>query len=218
MAKLIGGLHGRPSGNVGGVVYGAARTRLGKVVTARELVYPSNPQSAGQVLQRHKFSEALFAVRHLGATLWQNDFNRAIGQLPGFQSMMSIILSNTDALEDFNTPPATPLGNLHYAGAMAAVTGVGAAGTVDLSWTAELGLNGTAADVIEVFGVEKLESLGQVRGAVNFAATGVRADTSLIVPTGSGNMVFQVGVYWQGAGTAVGLLSECKWFEVTSKA
>lgn len=218
MAKLIGGLHGRPSGNVGGVVYGAARTRLGKAVTARELVYPSNPNSAGQVIQRRKFKGSLYATRHLTSGLWQSDFNRAIGQLPGFQSMMSILLMNTDNVFLLTAPPDTPLGNLHIAGNMAAVTGVGAAGSVDLSWTAELGLNGTAADVINVFGIKADESATGVRGAVDFAATGVRADTTLIVPTGSSGADWIIGIYWQGAGTALGLLSECVWFTVTSKA
>lgn len=218
MAKLIGGLHGRPAGTVGGVVYGSARSRQGKIVTARELVFPSNPQSAGQVLQRNKFSEALYAVRHLGASLWQDDFNRAIGQLPGFQSMMSIILSNTDASEDFNTPADTPLGNLHFPASWAPVTGVGAAGSIDITWNAGLGLNGTANDTLVVFCVEKLESAGQVRGAVVPACVAVRSDATVTIASGSSGMTFQIGCYFQGVGTAVGLLSLCRWTEVTSKA
>lgn len=218
MAKLIGGLHGRPAGNVGGVVYGAARTRIGKVVTARELVYPSNPKTVAQVLQRAKFEEALNAVRRLGASLWQDDWNRSIGQLPGFQSMMSIILYNTDASEDFNTPPDTPLGSLSFTSSLAIVTGAGAAGTVDATWNTGLGINGTANDVVEVFGVEKAAGVGNIRGAVDFAATTTRSTGSLTIATGSSNTCFQVGFYFQGAGTAAGLLSLCRWTEVTSKA
>jgi len=218
MAKLVGGLHGRPAGNVGGVIYGAARTRTGKAVTARELVYPSNPQTAGQVLQRNKFKEALYAVRHLGPTLYQDDWNRAIGQLPGFQSMMSIILENTDASEDFNTPADTPLGNLHFPSSWAPVTGAGASGTIDITWNTGLGLNGTANDVLVVFGVQKLEAAGQIRGSIVCATTEVRSDGSATVAMGSSNKVFQVCGYFQGAGTAAGLLSLARWTEVTSKA
>jgi len=218
MAKLVGGLHGRPAGNVGGVVYGAARTRIGKVVTARELVFPSNPESTAQVLQRNKFLEALYATRYLGASLWQDDFNRAIGQLPGFQSMMSIILENTDASEDFNTPPDTPLGNLHFPSTWTPVTGAGASGTIDITWDTGLGLNGTANDVLVVFGVGKLEGAGQTRRAIVCATTEVRSDGSATVAMGASNTIFQLAGYFQGAGTAAGLLTLCRWTEVTSKA
>jgi len=218
MAKLIGGLHGRPSGNVGGVVYGAARTRLGKVVTARELVYPSNPSSAGQVIQRRIFTGSLYATRHLASGLWQDDFNRSIGQLPGFQSMMSILLNNTDNSFVLTAPPDTPLGNLHIAGSMAIVTGLTNGGDVDLSWTAETGLNGTVNDLLGVFTVEVAEGSAGVRSAVDRSLAVVRSDTSVTIPTGSSATDWIVAVYWKGAGTAAGLLSECVWFTVTSKA
>jgi hypothetical protein len=218
MAKLIGGLHGRPAGNVGGIIYGAARTRIGKLVTARELVYPSNPQTAPQMLQRHIFLEALYAVRHLGPTLYQDDWNRAIGQLPGFQSMMSIVLNGTDALEVFSAPADTPLGNLHFPGTFSIITGAGAPGTVQASWSTELGLNGTANDVIEVFGIEADATVDYRRGAVDFAATDVRSTGALTIATGASSTDWVVGAYFQGAGAAVGLLSLCRWTDVTSHA
>jgi len=218
MAIITGGLHGRARGNVNGIIYGAARTRFGKVVTAREYVVPSDPQTAAQVIQRRKFEGSLYAVRHLGSTLWQSDFNRSIGQLPGFQSMMSIILENTDNTFVLAAPPDTPLGNLHYGASMAAVTGVGAGGDVDLTWNAALGLNGTAADVVEVFGVRADESSAGIRGGVDFAATAIRSDAALVVATGSSGADWIIGIYFQGAGVALGLLSECHWFAVTSKA
>lgn len=218
MAIIRGGLHGRASGNVNGIIYGAARTRFGKVVTAREFVIPSDPKTAGQIIQRRKFAGNLLAVRNLGATLWAGDFNRSIGQLPGFQSMMSILLTNTDNSFDLTPPPDTPLGNLTEPLTLTVQTGIGVAGDVDLAWTGGLGLNGTAADVIEVFGIEKAEFASGKRFALNFAATGVRSDTALVVPTGSSGGEWVFGVYMQGAGVAEGLLSFVSWFAVTSKA
>jgi|GEM_PF-5240860 len=218
MAIITGGLHGRPSGNVAGVVYGAARTRTGKAVTARELVYPSNPKTPGQVLQRAKFSEALNATRLLGATLWQDDFNRAIGQLPGFQCMMSIILNGTNAAEEFVSPADTPLGNLHFPGTFTCVTGVGAGGTVTLDWTAEVGINGTVADDLEVFMVAKDAGAGNTRHAYDMIATTTRATTTLVAQTGVAGTDIVIGVYWKGAGTADGLYSLCRWFDVTTHA
>jgi len=218
MAIIRGGLHGRPSGNVAGVVYGAARTRTGKAVTARELVYPSNPKTAGQILQRAIFKEALNATRRLGSTLWQNDFNRSIGQLPGFQSMMSIIMLGTNAAEEFVSPADTPLGNLTYPGTFTVVTGAGATGTVTIDWTAELGINGTAADLLNVFCVRKEAGAGETRNAYHMISAAVRSDTSLVVSTSFTNEEVVVGAYFSGAGTADGLLSLCRYFDVTSHA
>ncbi|MBA7706065.1 hypothetical protein ES703_114910 [subsurface metagenome] len=179
---------------------------------------PSDPKTAAQVIQRRKFAGCLYAIRHIGATLWQADFNRAIGQLPGFQSMMSIAILNTDDAFVMTAPPDTPLGNLHYGGSMAVVVGVGVAGDIDLSWTAELGLNGTDADVVEVFGFGADEIGAGTRRGVDFAATATRVDALLVVPTGTAGQDWIIGIYFQGAGVAEGLLSECHWFAVTSMA
>jgi hypothetical protein len=100
MAILEGGIFSNPRGKTGGIVFGAARTRTGKKVTSRLLVPPSNPNTAAQQVQRGKFAEALAIVRLLGSGIYQSDFNRSIGQLPGFQSVTSIFLNALDASED----------------------------------------------------------------------------------------------------------------------
>jgi hypothetical protein len=218
MAIIVGGLHGRPSGNVSGVVYGAARTRTGKAVTARELVYPSNPQTPGQMLQRHIFLESLDATRNLAAGLWQDDFNRAIGQLPGFHSMMSIILNNTDALEVLGAPADTPLGNLHFPDTFAVATGAGAAGSFTCTWTNELGGNGTAADIVKAFAIAVDAGVAYDRFAIDCVDTEVRVNLTEVMQTGVAATDMIVGAYVQGAGAAVGLLSPCHWFTVTTHA
>jgi len=218
MAIVRGGLHGRPSGNVAGVVYGAARTRTGKAVTARELVYPSNPRTAGQLLQRYIFLEALYATRHIGPSGYQDDWNRSIGQLPGFQSFMSIIMDNTDAAEDFNTPPDTPLGNLHFPGTFSIATGSGAAGSVTVSWSTETGLNGTAADVLRWIGIQKGAEVDHSRPAWFSGYTEVRATGTYVLGCLANAEVYQIATWIQGAGTADGLLSLARWYECTSHA
>ncbi|MCK5506206.1 MAG: hypothetical protein KAJ10_13660 [Thermodesulfovibrionia bacterium] len=218
MAIVRGGLHGRPSGNVAGVVYGAARTRTGKAVTARELVFPSNPKTAAQVLQRAIFTESLAAVRRLTASLWQDDFNRSIGQLPGFHSMMSIVMLGTNASEEFISPADTPLGNLHFPGTFTVVTGAGAAGTVQIDWTNELGLNGTVNDELIVFCISKDAISATVRYAVQMTSVAVRSDVADTPNTGVIATDVVVGCYFKGTGTADGLLSPCKWFDVLSHA
>lgn len=216
MAKIIGGIHGRPSGNVGGIVYGAARDRTGKIVTARELVSPSNPQTAAQTLQRLIFKQSLYATRHISASMWQGFFNRSIGQLPGFQSMMSIILDNTNASEEFVPPSDTPLGNLHFPDTFTVTAGAGAAGTVTVTYTAELGLNGTLADKLRIIFVMKdAENTDERFTKISIGGT-TRDDSPFVIASGRTATEFVVGCFFEGIGTAEGLLSPCKWYAVTS--
>lgn len=216
MAIIVGGLHGRPAGNVAGVVYGAARTRTGKAVTARELVSPSNPQTVAQQLQRHIFAEALNATRLLGADCWQDSFNRAIGQLPGFQSMMSIILNNTNASEEFTPPADTPLGDLHYPYTLTVVTGAGATKTVTITYTDELGGNGTIADKFGYIVIGKDAGVGYTRYGKFYNGVFDRGDSPYVAGTGVAGTEVVVGLYLIGQGTAEGLLSTVKWYSVTS--
>ncbi|MBA7664084.1 hypothetical protein ES703_72135 [subsurface metagenome] len=216
MAIITGGLHGRARGNVNGIIYGAARTRFGKVVTAREYVIPTPSATALQVLQRNAFACALYATRYLAASLWQDDFNRGIGQLPGFQSMMSIIIKATDRETRIMTPPPdTPLGNL-YAPTFEVTTHLTIADNITITWDAGLGLNGTPEDVLNVFGVGKEGSEDGIRIATDFPEEATRVDATLDVPTGETGFDWVVGCYFQGAGTAIGKLSVVKWYAVTS--
>jgi hypothetical protein len=211
MAIITGGLHGRPGGKLGGVVYSAARTREGKVVTAREKVDPAYSNTPDQIIQRNIFKEALYATRYLTAAVWQEDWNRSIGQLPGFQSMMSIIMNNTDASEDFTAPPDTPLGNLHFPITAAYPNHASPTNQIDMTWSTELGLNGTANDTLEAFCIHSLEGSGQIRLAAPIVTSAVRSDgaEALVVPT-SGE-IWVICVYFKGAGVAEGLLSKGSW-------
>jgi len=218
MAIQEGGLFGRVRGNVGGVVFGAARGRTGKLVTAREKVSPSNPQTSAQVLQRGIFSTSLYATRYLTASLWQDYFNRSIGQLPGYQSMMSILLNNTDSSKDFNTPADTPLGDLHFPASFSAATGAGATKTIDVTFDTSNGINGTASDTLRFFFIGKSALAGDERQAGFLITSALRSAGSATLTVPSASTVYQLGCFVVGAGTADGLLSLCRWSEVTSNA
>ncbi|MBA7579953.1 hypothetical protein ES708_21836 [subsurface metagenome] len=209
MAILRGGLHGRPSGNVAGIIYGGARTRTGKVVTARELVFPSDPKTVLQTLQRRKFKQALFATRHLAAAVWQDFFNRAIGQLPGFQSMMSIILDNTDDTEELTIPPDTPLGNLHFPDTFGITTGIVSSGDVVVTYTAEVGLNGTVADLLRVFAISVPAVNVDERPVLVEFGTDTRADSPVTVECPLSEHSYVFGAFFEGQGVAEGILSPC---------
>ncbi len=115
MAKVKGGITGRPAGKVASLIFGAARGREGKVVTVRELVAPSNPRTPEQQAQRGKFQSSLAYVQGWGPDVYQSDWNRSVGQLPGFQSMMSILLNNIQGTPERLTPPDDrQLGSLHF--------------------------------------------------------------------------------------------------------
>lgn len=215
-AKLSGGLHGRVAGSIGGIVYGAARTRTGKVVTAREWVMPGAITDSDVLKQRLIFKCSLHAVRYLGEGLWQADFNRAIGQLPGFHSMMSILLKATDrTTRVLGEPPDTPLGSLFAPGVAFTTHGMDA-GSIVATWSGALGPNGTDADVLNFFGCEAAGSEEGIRGAVDWTTSAVRSDLTVDIPTGSSATDWIAAVYFQGAGIAEGILSRCQWHAVTS--
>jgi hypothetical protein len=216
MAVVKGGLHGRPRGAVAGIVYGAARSRQGKVVTAREYVVPGPTEDADVLAQRSVFASILYAVRYLAAACWQVDFNRAIGQLPGFHSIMSILLGSCPYSDKLLVPPAdTPLGNL-YTPVFSPVPHGSVAGSITITWTTGLGINGTDLDRLVVILVEKEQTAGNIRGANYKGEVADRTDGTVDIATGASGTDWVVGCYFRGAGTAEGLLGPVKWYAVKS--
>jgi hypothetical protein len=213
MAKLEGGIFSNPSGKTAGIVFGAARTRQGKKVTARQLVPPSNPNTASQQTQRGKFSDALDIVRYLGAEIYQDYFNRAISQLPGFQSMMSIFMNAMDSSKELSAPPTINLGTLHLPDTIdfASVS----ADTANLQISAELGDNGTDDDEIWFFAIDAT-STGRATlvGGKSTGGDNRSGESTLITGLTTGND-YLCGMFLVGQGDASGLLSQCVWDIVT---
>jgi len=145
MAKQTGGILGTPSGKIAGIIFSSARSRTGKVVTAREKVSPSNPRTPAQVLQRNKFASVVDLTKFWGPSIYGVDWNRSVGQLAGFNSVMSIWLGTIDDSLVYGVPPVTPLGDLHNPATITFAVGP-SAGDVGVIWTTELGANGTDAD------------------------------------------------------------------------
>lgn len=206
MSILEGGIFSNPRGKTGGLVFGAARTRTGKKVTARLLVPPSNPNTAAQQIQRSKFAEALAIVRLIGATFYQSDWNRSIGQLPGFQSLTSIYLNSMDDIADIGVIPSINLGSLFPGSGF--TLNAGAPSSCVYSWNTQTGLNGTDDDIAVVIAISTSKATSPLERVVD-------VDTSLtrISGGGPGPAVFPAGtdvtglMYFRGVGTAEGLLS-----------
>lgn len=212
MAKLEGGIFSRPRGKTGGVVFGAARTRNGKVVTSRLLVAPSNPRTAAQVSQRNIFSNALFIVRTLGASIYQSDWNRAIAQLPGFQGMMSIFMNNMDDQFILTAPAETNLGVLHVPDQFSAGPGA-AGGEFDLTWSTEIAGQASAADTAVILAIDNGASgVGENR-IVQVDTSAIRTDGAITIDMGDAGSEPIFALYFRGEVGAIteGLISNALW-------
>jgi hypothetical protein len=214
MAVISIGAFGRPRGKIGNVVFGAARSRTGKIVTARSLVIPANPNSAGQQTQRSKFSDSVFLMRQWGASVWQSNWNRAIGQLPGFQSGMSILLDSMSSAGLLTTPPDTPLGPLHVPDTLT-VTDTGNGNGFTVTWSNEVGPDGTAADILKVVWTPTARVDRVALNIGNELSGESRASSPSEITVGTIAIQYLVGIWFQGAGTATGLDSIINWFLVT---
>lgn len=213
MAKVKGGITGRPAGKVASLIFGAARSREGKVVTVRELVAPSNPRTADQQKQRSKFQTAIKYTQEMGPDIYQSDWNRAVGQLPGFQGLMSIFLNNLDGEPlELSVPTTRQLGNLHYPDTFGAALDSGQ--DYDVTWSTESGPNGTNNDQAVVVALKALPGDGSGT-LVKFTTSAGRGDGSATVSVdwdpAPENTVFLL--YFRGEGAAEGSLSEAKFFQ-----
>ena len=215
MSVLTGGIFSNPSGKTGGVVFGAARTRTGKKVTSRLLVPPSNPNTAAQQIQRGKFSQSLAIVRLIGSAIYQGDWNRSIGQLPGFQSMMNIFLNSLNSIYTLTTIPTINLGSLHYPLTWTEDF-VQALNNWKTTWSTELGVNGTTADVavLIVIGSDVAASPLERFVIVDETVTRVAGTKDIVV--GFAGLDVTGLLYFRGAGTADGLLSGTSFLQGTT--
>lgn len=216
MSTVTGGILGRPRGRTGAIVFGAARSRTGKVVTAREFVFPANPQTASQQTQRGYFLRTLTIVKGWGPDLYQVDFNRSVGQLAGFQSLMSILLNSLDGDGYYTPPPDLPLGALHYPNTVTWAAG-SLAGQIKVMWTTESGENGTATDKAIAF-IHAKSSTAVVQYAKDLTtATRTNGATGITFSSLDPETEYVCGLYFVGAGTAEGLLSKVSWTVKQSK-
>ena len=154
MAKTLAGIYSRPSGKAGGLVWGRGRTETGKVATVREYVVPTNPRTAGQIVRRDIFSEAVGVLRTLGRALWHYDWDNGIGELPGWQSMLSWLIKQLEIMDStiqwIADPEEVSLGPCYNPGMT--YPGTGATKTIVLTWSTDIvGDHCAATDVLRGF-------------------------------------------------------------------
>ncbi|NIT57067.1 MAG: hypothetical protein GWN00_12785 [Aliifodinibius sp.] len=214
MARLDGGIFSRPRGKTANIVFGAARTREGKVVTARELVPPSNPNTAEQQTQRNKFKESLEIVRKIGKSIYGSDFNRAVSQLPGFQGMMSVLMNNMSDSFVLSAPSDLNLGTLHYPDTTSLNT-AGTSGDYEFTYTNEVGQNGTIADTLVIVSIAAAPGATPIDRKVLVNTSNDRDSSPVTIgPFDAGVDVISLA-YFRGEGAAAGLLSTATFGSVT---
>lgn len=214
MSRFNGGIYSRPRGKTAGIVWGAARTREGKVATSRELVPPSNPNTTAQQTQRTKFAQALFIVRALASAVYQVDWNRAIGQLPGFQSMQSIFLNALDSAGLITAPANTNLGTLDVPSGLTVTTGT--SGNIDLAWSDSTAGNGTLSDLVKAFAIPAPLASRPDSADIVSELTAVISGGSYTFNGLSSGVDYIVCVWRKGVGNAAGLLSVAQWYTVAA--
>lgn len=171
MSKIEGGILGTVKGKIGNIVFSEARGREQKINTVREFVKPTNPQTSAQTTQRNKFDSVVRAARLHGSSLWDTLFNRAVGNLPGFQSFVSHHLNYMVSDYEFELPADLNTGSLDYPDSFSAATGAGS-GEVDLTWSTEIEAGGSADDQCNLYGMTKSNASVdaiQVFAETNFA-------------------------------------------------
>lgn len=190
MSKYTGGIFSRAAGATGDVVFSAARDRKGKKMTSRQRIAPLNPNTPAQVSARDNFKDTLDIVRNLGAGFYQQDWNRSISKLPGYQSLFSVMM-NAKRSDGTNIiveapPPQTPLGKLERQNYSIVSF---SDSTYQLSWSPATSFSGLPGDIAHGFTINRIFPITSIGGfrvndqGLNTGAT-LRSDGSLFIDMG----------------------------------
>lgn len=218
MSKLLGGLFSRPSGKASGLVFGSGRTSRGKQVTAREYVIPTDPKTNAQQEQRGKMPFSTAIIQAIGRSIYQFDWNRAINNLPGFQSLSSLFMRNiAHTSGELSTPGETSLGARHFPDTFSAEDDTT---DIDVSWSTENGDVGADDDIAVVVAVATDPESESVEREVIVDTSTTRTDGGVTL-TGAGTAPgdMQVMLYFKAAGSGIPAndrKSSAKWTETVS--
>lgn len=216
MSKLLGGLFSRPSGKASGLVFGSGRTKRGKQVTAREYVIPTDPKTNAQKDQRGKMPYVTKIIQGIGREVYQFDWNRAVNNLPGFQSLSSVFMSNiskTGSL-DFSTLDPVSLGIRHFPDTFGAEAGTG---EVTVTWSTETGDIGSSDDIAVVVAIQTIADSESVERQVVADQSATRDDGTITISVDNDSEGDQIVLLYFKSDTPGSpsnqRLSEARWAE-----
>lgn len=149
MAKFSGNIFNRARGSIGGNTFSQARYRKGKLQTGRQRVTPANPKTPAQESQRDILAACLAIVRNAGQIIYRNQWNNQISKLPGYQSLMSVLMhmssTTTEEVDVSGFYPTIQSGELHFPNTIV-FNPSAVDNTVEINWSTELGTNGKSTD------------------------------------------------------------------------
>ena len=150
MAKLFGGITGRPSGKIGNIIYGAARTRRGKTATARATFSPSNPNTPPQQAQRNRMRSLSQTAKRWNPTRGRAQWSVIEGNLPVYQSILRLLFQASDAEGNLTIPRPVSLGPTPELRNLQILSG-GGSGALLISWNAHQGEGALFTDQVQIF-------------------------------------------------------------------
>jgi hypothetical protein len=97
VARHRTGIYGRPSGQVGRVVWSESRSPQGSISTTRERAVPLDPASEAQQSRRLLLSAAAAAIGHMHPPMIDPDWGQTPRAQPIYQRVISWIMRHTYA-------------------------------------------------------------------------------------------------------------------------
>jgi hypothetical protein len=200
-----------------GVVYGAGRSKYKKLSASREFVIPANPKTTGQVNVRNRLSITVETVKLIGGAIYTFDWNRAVRQLPGFQSLIKLINNATNKTTHvLSAPAAVSLGKRHFPATWSAAAGVD---VITVTWSTEDGYIGADTDEVTIIAISTAAPTAPANRTVTIDQSAVRSDGTIdITATGVSTGDFVVGIYLQDTDLNQGdrdRRSEAKWLVIS---
>ncbi len=202
MAKLFGGITGRPSGKVGNVIYGAARTRRGKSTTARATFSPSNPNTSAQQAQRNRMRSLSQTAKRWNPTRGRAQWNVIEGNLPVYQSILRLLFQASDAQGNLSTPRPVSLGPTPALRNLQIQSG-GGSGVLLITWTAHQGDGALLTDQVQLF-YTATSRTSRTEAQTGYIGTGVtREDDEATVSGLAPGTTYLVGLWVSPAAAIV---------------
>lgn len=223
MSKFPGGIFSKSSGKVSGLVFSQARTRTGKVMTARELVIPSNPQTDIQQSNRAMMRFVVQWLQSFGPGVYRNDWDNGVGSNAGWPSLLSIIkgaytmitpVESGYPFEVSEVPGNTDLGELHHPDSV--TFSRQSAGMYRISWSTENGDNGSGADVAVGLGLRGLMRIDSTTpNTFQIVTSQTRSDGQIdfpeILEPGQGATGALMALYFRSSNPEPNNLSNAVW-------
>lgn len=186
MGKLVSGILGPVSGRIGGVVGASWKG----VKYLRSYVVPGASNTLAQTQQRARFAAMIIPAKYFTTRIFNPYVDKFLTRQSGFNRYVSANIPKAPLYLPVLNHSVTS-GPLHPGSGLAAVYTTGT-GSMAVTWTASLGIDGLATDVAIAWARHR------VTGVVTFSADGERADAAATIACAAGLTAtdFDVGVFF----------------------